>query len=206
MACGKGRGDHWAYHPHGPFGLTGIDSSARVAFLILEDYTVSLVRRLGSGTAMELKQSLKGVAVNALRLTSPVALDAETPTREVVRAMRKAKSGYALMLNGKKLAGIFTERDVLTKVLDVEGALEEPASSHMTPDPVSVHSNDPIHRAAWHMHNGGFRSVPVLEEDGTVVGCVRHRDLIRFLVDHLAEHALNLPPDPDQRARAPEGG
>jgi len=39
-----------------------------------------------------------------------------------------------------------------------------------------------------------------------VVGCVRHKDIIRYLVEHMADQVLSLPPDPDQVAHTREGG
>jgi hypothetical protein len=35
---------------------------------------------------------------------------------------------------------------------------------------------------------------------------VRHKDIAEYLVNHFAGHVLNLPPDPEQAARKPEGG
>ena len=41
---------------------------------------------------------------------------------------------------------------------------------------------------------------------GQIAGCVRHKDIAEYLVDHFAKHVLNLPPDPEQIALTPEGG
>jgi hypothetical protein len=48
--------------------------------------------------------------------------------------------------------------------------------------------------------------VPVVDHEDHILGCVRHKDIASYLVDHYAVHVLNLPPDPEQVARAPEGG
>jgi predicted transcriptional regulator len=56
------------------------------------------------------------------------------------------------------------------------------------------------------MHAGGYRQVPVVDNEDRILGCVRHKDIAGYLVDHYAAHVLNLPPDPEQVARAPEGG
>jgi predicted transcriptional regulator len=76
----------------------------------------------------------------------------------------------------------------------------------MTPDPVSVEENAPIRRAILHMHKGGFRNVPVVDTDGNVVSCVRHKDIVHYLVEYFAQHVLNLPPDPDNMPDTLEGG
>jgi predicted transcriptional regulator len=56
------------------------------------------------------------------------------------------------------------------------------------------------------MHAGGYRQVPVVDHEDHILGCVRHKDIAGYLVNHYAVHVLNLPPDPEQVARAPEGG
>ncbi len=81
---------------------------------------------------------MKVVEVIALETDPPVVLDAGTPVMEVVRHMCKQRSGCALLTRGDKLAGIFTKRDVLLKIVGTEGAMNQPVSEWMTPDPVTV--------------------------------------------------------------------
>jgi CBS domain-containing protein len=155
---------------------------------------------------MEIEQRVKVVEVVALDADPPVVLDTDTPVREVVRALREKRSGSALLTREGKLAGIFTERDVLLDVIGVEGALDRPVSAFMTPHPVSVTANDPIRKVVNLMRRGGFRTVPVVDAEGRVLSCVRHKDIVNFLVEHFAERVLNLPPDPEQVAETREGG
>ena len=155
---------------------------------------------------MGLEQSLGEVEVTALETENPVVLDVATPVREVISRMRDQRMGCALLTRSGKLAGIFTERDVLRKVLGSEGALDKAVEAYMTPDPVHVAEDAPIRKAVFHMHRGGFRSVPVVDADMKVVTCVRQRDIVRYLVEFFADQVLNLPPDPGQVAQTPEGG
>jgi predicted transcriptional regulator len=76
----------------------------------------------------------------------------------------------------------------------------------MTPDPVCVDSKDPIRQVVRLMHQGGYRQIPIVDASGQIAGCVRHKDIAEYLVNHFAGHVLNLPPDPEQVARKPEGG
>jgi CBS domain-containing protein len=76
----------------------------------------------------------------------------------------------------------------------------------MTPDPVCVGVKDPVRQAVLLMHEGGYRHIPVVDVTGQVAGCVSHKDIAEYLVNHFAAHVLNLPPDPEQIARTPEGG
>jgi CBS domain-containing protein len=69
-----------------------------------------------------------------------------------------------------------------------------------------VNQSDPIRKAIRLMQRGGFRHVPIVDTEGGVVGCVRHKDIINYLAEHFPEQVLNLPPDPDQIALEREGG
>ena len=158
---------------------------------------------------MAIEQSVRRVEVAALEMPDPILLDQSTPIREVVKRMRERLTGVALLTttgSPPKLAGIFTERDILMRVLGEVGVLDRPVSDLMTPDPTAVTEGDPIERAVAIMNRDGVRHVAVRDADGKATGCVRHKDLIRYLVEHFAERLLNLPPEPDQVATTPEGG
>ena len=155
---------------------------------------------------MSIEKSVRVVEVVALEMDAPVVVDASTPLKDVLRQMREGQYGCALICLAGKLCGIFTERDVLIKVIGIEGVLDEPISERMTPDPVCVEENDPIHEAILAMHQGGFRNVPVVDTEGRVVSCVRHKDIVHYLVEHYAQHVLNLPPDPENVPTSPDGG
>ena len=155
---------------------------------------------------MKTELSLKQIEVLALELQSPLLLDGSTSVGDTICAMREQELGYALVTAQHRLAGIFTERDVFLSVLGDAAILSQPVSELMTPDPVTVTENDPIWQVVVNMHQGGFRQVPVLDGQGRVVACVRHKDIAQFLANHFADHVLNLPPDPEQHAHSPEGG
>jgi len=155
---------------------------------------------------MQIEQRVKIVEVVALGMDPPVVLDAATPLRDVLRRMRDEKSGCALLTRNDRLAGIFTERDVVARVIGTAGALEQPVADWMTPDPDRVTQSDPIRKAIRLMRRGGFRNVPIVDEAGGVVGCVRHKDIVNYLAEHYPEQVLNLPPDPEQIALEREGG
>jgi CBS domain-containing protein len=155
---------------------------------------------------MTIEKSVREVEVVALEMDPPVVLDETASVREVIGRMQESRSGYALLRRQGRLSGIFTERDVLKKVVGIEGALDKPAADLMTRDPVYVHDQDPIRNAVLHMHKEGFRNVPILDENGKIISCVRHKDIVHYLVEHFAQQVLNLPPDPDVMPETPEGG
>jgi CBS domain-containing protein len=154
---------------------------------------------------MKLERSLREVEVLALELQPPLVLEETTSVGDVVQAMQDSH-GYALITENKRLVGIFTERDVLLSVLGNDAVLAQPVSGHMTPDPVCVGTKDPVRQVLMLMYQGGYRHIPIVDATGQVAGCVRHKDIAACLVNHFAEYVLNLPPDPEQIARTPEGG
>jgi len=155
---------------------------------------------------MQIEQRVDVVKVVALGMDPPVVVDVATPLGDVVRRMRDESSGCALITRDGRLAGIFTERDLVTRVLGTEAALERPVADWMTSDPDRMAETDSIRKAIRLMRHGGFRHVPIVDEGGGVVGCVRHKDIVNYIAEHYPEHVLNLPPDPEQVALEREGG
>ena len=155
---------------------------------------------------MEIEERIKAIEVVALGMDPPVVADASTTLRVVVRRMRDERSGCALLTRDGKLAGIFTERDLVLRIVGAEGALDQPVSEWMTPDPDRVREQDPVYSAIRLMRRRGYRNVPVVDEADQVIGCVRHKDMVGYVAEVYPERVLNLPPDPDQVVLEREGG
>ena len=150
-------------------------------------------------------QSLQIIEVLAIELEPPLVLDRSTIVDTVIQAMAERHLGYALITDEDKLVGIFTERDVLLCVLEEDDVLRRPVSALMNAAPVCVTADASVLRVVSLMHEGGFRQIPVVDEQQRVLACVRHKDVAEYLVSHFAQHILNLPPDPQQLATTPEG-
>jgi CBS domain-containing protein len=120
---------------------------------------------------------------------SPFTVPAELTVAEAARRMRRERVGAALVTEGERLVGIFTERDALFRVIAED---RDPAKVRvveaMTRDPVTVHPDRPFGHALHLMFEGGFRHVPVIE-DGRLLGVVSARDA---LGPELAEFASDL--------------
>jgi CBS domain-containing protein len=155
---------------------------------------------------MKIERSLHEVEVLALELQPPLVVDAATTVGDVIKKMQADGLGCVLVTSNNRLTGIFTERDVFLSVLGNDVVLAQPISEHMTPDPVCVGAKDPVRQVVLLMHQGGYRQLPIVDDTGQITGCVRHKDIAEYLVNHFAAHVLNLPPDPEQIARTPEGG
>ena len=92
----------------------------------------------------------------------------ETPALDVVRKMRELKTGCALVLDGKNLAEIFTEHDVL-KSMTGETAVggDTPIKELMSRNPETLNEGDSIAAALNKMSMGRYRHIPVLKNDGS---------------------------------------
>ena len=104
----------------------------------------------------------------------------ETTLAEAARRMHERRVGAVVVLDGERLVGILTERDVLRAV--ATGDVEGPVSEAMTNAPETIESDESSGQAAALMIHGGFRHLPVTDGE-TVVGMVSIRDLVRLSVD-----------------------
>jgi CBS domain-containing protein len=110
-----------------------------------------------------------------------VSVDAGAPLSAAAAHMSGHKVGAALVFEGERLAGILTERDVLRAV--AEGRVEtSTAGECMTRHPETIEPSDSTSTAATLMIHGGFRHLPVVEDE-RVVGIVSIRDLMRVVLD-----------------------
>jgi CBS domain-containing protein len=155
---------------------------------------------------MGVEERIKVVEVLALGIAPPVIADADTSLREIVREMRDRTASCALLTREGKLAGVFTERDVVTRVVGASGALDGPVAKVMTLNPEHVRRGDRLSTAVRLMRRRGYRHVPVVDDDGRVLGCVRHEDVVGYLAEVYPAEVLNLPPDPGQVILTREGG
>lgn len=126
--------------------------------------------------------------------------------RECLDQMRTARTDAVMIVEEGMIVGIFTERDVLNKIVLEPGASGRPVREFMTPDPVVLTPEDSLAKAIHFMHRHGFRHVPLVDESGTPIGILGHMDIVRFLANEYADKVLNLPPVPDQVMYTPEGG
>lgn len=111
-----------------------------------------------------------------------------TTVRQACEAMWKRKSGSVLVVDKKdRLSGIFTGRDAVR----VLGRAKYPAGMQlakaMTPRPVTIKPERLAIDALRAMSDGGFRHLPVVSEDGAILGAVSRSDFTGCEIDRLDE-------------------
>jgi CBS domain-containing protein len=128
--------------------------------------------------------------------------------QEALDLMRLEKSGYLVIADeNSKLVGMFTEREVLMKILgNPKAKMSEPLSNYMRTDLHTLSKSDTIDRALFLMNEFNVRHIPLLDEFGQVSGVLSVRTIVRFLAELFPTEVLNLPPDADQVHSSAEGG
>ena len=144
---------------------------------------------------------------NLHRRADHVAVRPGTTIGEAARIMKEYRVGCVLVEKEGKLLGIFTERDILIKLV---GTGYDPAKVQvdgvMTRDPETLTPDDPIAFAMQRMSVGGFRHVPLVDPNGRPVGILSVKDIVDYLAEHFPREVLNIPPEPGKQPRIPEGG
>ncbi len=69
----------------------------------------------------------------------------------------------------------------------------------MTTEPRTLDLDQTIRDAIELMQTGRYRNVPLVDDDGHLVGVVRQSDIIKYLAESFPEELLNLPPRPHQK-------
>ena len=108
----------------------------------------------------------------------PVTAPATMTLSEAARLMREHRVGAIMVVQEGALAGIFTERDALIRVLAEERDVRTTRLADvMTRNPKTIHPDRSFAEALQMMYGGSFRHVPVVE-DGRPVGMVSARDAL----------------------------
>jgi CBS domain-containing protein len=104
-----------------------------------------------------------------------------TPAFEVVKGMRDLKTGCALVMDGKQLAGIFTEHDVLTKLAGASEVIyQTPVKELMSLRPETLNESDSIAAALNKMSTGRYRHIPVVKHDGSLA-VISIKNVLRYI-------------------------
>lgn len=112
---------------------------------------------------------------------------------EAAAKMRQQQTGSLLVMDGDKLSGIVTERDVLRIVGEGQDPKNVNLRDAMTSDVVTVRPESSIQEAARIMFDKWFRHLPVTTDDGKVVGIISLRDLLTLVAEGMDD------PEPLQR-------
>jgi len=134
--------------------------------------------------------------LSALRLQRPICISPEAPVGDAIRLMNEKRIGALMVTTDSRLVGIFTERDVLKKVVGGGISTEARVREVMTPEPCCLHEDAAIVYALKLMHEGGFRHVPLLDDDSRPVAIASVKDVVEYVVGLFAKELATAPPEP----------
>ena len=113
---------------------------------------------------------------------SPHICGPETTLLEAAVAMESSDLGSLAVVEGRELVGLITERDIRRSV--AEGIeMDTSVSSIMSGDPDTFDPDLDVWDAAAWITESGYRHLPVIDDDGSLLGVVSIRDLLKALVD-----------------------
>ncbi len=113
---------------------------------------------------------------------SPYVCGPETTILEAAVAMEGSDLGSLAVVEGRDLVGLITERDIRRSVAeDVD--LASTVSSIMSADPDTFDPDLDVWDAAAWIAESGYRHLPVVDDEGVLLGVVSVRDLLKALVE-----------------------
>ena len=171
---------------------------------------------------MNLQTDLKSEHISHLVVSGFAQVHLGTSVRDTLARMRADRRVVCLVVEESaaaadgdeqqedarqaRLVGIFTERDVMRKVIDVPGMLEKPVDEVMTAEPITIGPDASAADALRLMEKNHFRNLPIVDASGRLLGIMTHQAIINYLADRYPVEVLNRPIDPERFPRRAEGG
>jgi CBS domain-containing protein len=144
-------------------------------------------------------------SINLLETDDYVCIQPSTTLSEAIERMREDEGGCAIICEETRIVGIFTERDLLTKIIGEQVDMSSPVSQWMTTTVETLTPAATIGDAVRVMNEKGHRNIPVVK-DGQLVGSISVFDVITYLAESYPKETMNLPPVPAQVMDTQEGG
>ena len=122
-----------------------------------------------------------------------VSVGRDAPVLEAIRLMAEHHIGSVLVLHDDRLAGIATERDYARKViLQGRSSSDTPVAQIMSSPVLTVTPHDTAQTCMQIMTERKIRHLPVLDDDGGVVGLVSIGDLVKAVIEDQREEIDQL--------------
>jgi CBS domain-containing protein len=157
----------------------------------LDEYSESLESEF-----RKLEGALLSDTVRLLAPSEPIRLSPDATVEEAIARMVENRRAAVVIVDADgRLTGIFTERDILTRVVAAgRAAGQTRLADVMTPEPEALAPDDRICYAINRMHGAGYRTVPLVDAERRPIGVVTVNDIVRWLAEVFPEAVLNLRP------------
>jgi CBS domain-containing protein len=128
--------------------------------------------------------------------TDPLVVEVGSTVVAAVDAMNGHHTGCVLVEKNDNIVGIFTERDVLRKVIFHDGNRAWKVDAVMTRNPETLPPTASVAYALNKMSVDGYRHIPIVDKEGKAIGVLSVKDIVNFLVEYFPHDVLNLPHHP----------
>ena len=122
--------------------------------------------------------------ISELMTPNPCAIEADKPVAHAAKMMKEENVGLAPVVEGDRLVGTLTDRDIVTRVV-AEGKDPQtvPVREVASTDVVTIDPQQDLDEALRLMASNQVRRLPVVAEDGRLVGVLAQADVAREAKD-----------------------
>jgi CBS domain-containing protein len=109
--------------------------------------------------------------------SKPTAITPDTTAQEAARLLKTENVGSLPIVEGDRVTGVVTDRDLALRVIGEGRALDTPVGELASKDLVTIDPQQSLEEAARLMAEHQLRRLPVVEEDGRLVGMLAQADV-----------------------------
>lgn len=136
-------------------------------------------------------------SISTIKLKKPITTDPDASVADCLDLMHDHRIGCLLVVEEDTLIGIFTERDIIRRIVGRNlSHADIDVRDYMTPDPDTLTPDAQLAFALNYMVLGGYRHVPIVDEDNHPVACLSIKDIVKHIGNHYFSEISNLPPTP----------
>lgn len=132
--------------------------------------------------------------VGDLYTPHPVTVAADMAVHDVISLMQRHQIGAVLLESRGRLAGIFSERDLVNRYLGLDIDPKTPVNTLVSGTDVSVQPTDDLAHAIEVMAQHKLRHLPVCNNFQQIVGILSVRNIIDCLAQHYPTEVINQSP------------
>ncbi len=149
--------------------------------------------------------------VSTLCCRDPLTIRRPTEVIKAAQLMRQRHVGYLVVTDGnpagggrERPVGVLTDRDIVVAVVARKAdSATVTVGEVMTQPPVMVRATDPVEKALREMRRVGVRRLPVVDQQGMLVGIVSRDDVLAFVAGELRGVADSIAEYAESTAGAP---
>ena len=153
----------------------------------------------------EVSHQARRDRVSLMETDDYVCLEPSDALSKAIEVMKEDEGGCAIVCDHGRVVGIFTERDVLTKIIGEPVDMNDPVSKWMSPVVATLSPDATIGDAVAIMTEKSYRNIPLVK-NGQLAGSISVFDVISYLAETYPKETMNLPPNLRQVMDSEHGG